>query len=76
MYTAKIGDHKSDLHTDARNMYSSHGTNNQYGGLIEFIVNSTTLESSIKHSGSVNTSSVPELTGDIIAIYRIDDNIN
>jgi hypothetical protein len=71
MYTAKIGDHKSDLHTDAKRMYSSHGVNRQYGGLIEFIVNTSTLEKSIRNSGSVNSSSISQLTGNITAIYMI-----
>ena len=73
MYTVKIGDQKADQHTDSKHMYSPHNwCGKSYAGLIEFIVNTPGLEPSVKNDGTVNSSSVKALSGEIKAIYRID----
>lgn len=69
MFTAKIGDHKANQHTDDKNMYSFHG---KYAGLIEFIVNTEGLEKSVRDTGTISSSSIEDINGKILAIYRIE----
>ena len=69
MYTVRIGDEKSDMHTDEMHMFSRHGN---YAGLIEWIIDDKNLNKSIKRSGTVTQGPVIPLQGEITNIYRID----
>ncbi|MDE7346512.1 MAG: hypothetical protein K2N48_07205 [Muribaculaceae bacterium] len=72
MYTIITGDEKDDRHTDEMNMFSRHGDN---AGMIEFLVDSSTLyhaDNMAARMGSIHYSSIPELSGEILAMYRID----
>lgn len=75
MYTVIAGDEKADIHTDERNMFSRHGANKQYAGVIEWIVDTKTLianDNMAARMGSIHFSSVPELSGEILMIYGIN----
>lgn len=71
MYTAITGGEKSNWHTDNRNMFSIHGSHNQYAGVIEWIVDPRALPEEIKQSGTVTTGPIEELQGTLLYIYRI-----
>lgn len=68
-YTAIVGDEKADCDTDSHKMVHNHG-NGKYS-LIEWIVDPSSLERSVKRGGSVIYSSNDTITGDILYIYRI-----
>lgn len=72
MYTAVVGDEKSDNHTDALNMFTYHG-NGKYAGVIEWIVDTVggKLSKSIRRAGSVTAGDIEELKGKILHIYKI-----
>lgn len=71
MYTAVVGDEKSNSHTDKRNMFTVHGKNRQYAGAIEWIVDSKKICKNIKRAGSITASNNPLFQGDILHIYKI-----
>lgn len=68
-YTAIVGDEKADCDTDKLGMVHDHG-NGKYS-LIEWIVDPSSLEQSVKRGGSIRYSSNDTITGDILYIYRI-----
>jgi hypothetical protein len=72
MYTAITGDEKSDLHTDTYHMFSYHGSNNQYAGMIEWIVDSSKLPKAVRSSGSMYNAPIENISGEILMIYAID----
>lgn len=75
MYTVICGDEKADIHTDGMNMFSWHGSNHEYAGMIEWIVDQKVLyenDNIASRMGSIHYSSNPALAGDIIMMYRID----
>lgn len=75
MYTVICGDEKADIHTDDMNMFSWHGSNHEYAGMIEWIVDQKVLyknDNIASRMGSIHYSSNPALAGDIIMMYRID----
>lgn len=73
-YTAIAGDEKSDLHTDDMHMFTLH-SNGKVAGIIEWLVDTDTLNTSMKRSGNIATSAGPieELKGDILYIYLIEE---
>ncbi len=73
MVTIVVGAEKSDNHTDSKNMFTSHGKNKQYAGVLEWILDmkSGKVDRSIKKSGSVTTGPVEELHGKLLYIYKI-----
>lgn len=73
MYTCTTGDEKANRDTDKHNMFSRHGYLGEYAGLIEWIVDENRIESSVSTNGTVTSSSVPELQGEILYIYMIED---
>lgn len=68
-YTATTGDEKSDNHTDDLHMFSDHG---EYAGLIEWLVDTDTLDTDIKLAGTVTAGPVEAIQGEIKYIYRIE----
>ena len=70
MYTARTGDEKADRDTDSRHMVHPHG-NGKYS-LIEFIVDSKTLEPAAKRMGSVYYSELDDIGGEILYMYHIE----
>lgn len=70
MYTAITGDEKADRDTDSHHMVHPHG-NGKYS-LVEFIVDSKSLEPASKKMGSVYYSEVGNIGGDILYIYKIN----
>lgn len=73
-YTVIAGDEKSDLHTDDMHMFTLH-SNGKVAGVIEWLVDTDTLDTSMKRSGNIATSAGPieELKGDILYIYLIEE---
>lgn len=73
-YTAIAGDEKSDLHTDDLHMFSLHSGGN-IAGIIEWLVDTDTLNISMRRSGNIATPAGPveELKGDILYIYLIEE---
>lgn len=71
MYTAITGDEKADVDTDAMNMFSLHA-DGTCAGIIEWIVDTKTLEHSMKRSGTITKGPVEELQGEVLQIYKID----
>lgn len=71
MYTAITGDEKDNRHTDAMNMYSLHA-DGTCAGIIEWIVDTETLESNMKRSGTITKGPVKVLQGEVIQIYGIE----
>lgn len=71
MYTAITGDEKADQHTDARGMFSMHCGNTK-AGLIEWIVDKSALNSTIKRMGTVTAGGPEAVRGEILHIYRIN----
>lgn len=69
MYTIIIGDEKSNNHTDKLNMFTYHGKGKV--NVLEFIVDTKKLESSVKRMGSVTASSVKEISGKLLFLYKI-----
>ena len=61
-----LGDCKDDKHTDSNNQYTTVGTYN----VVEFIVDTDTLNKDVKYHGSANW--YEPLKGNIINIERID----
>lgn len=61
-----LGDCKDDVHTDNNNQYTIVGTHN----IVEFIVDTDTLNKDVKYHGSANW--YEPLRGNIICIERID----
>lgn len=70
-YTAITGDEKSDAHTDEYHMFSSH-KDGTCGGIIEWLVDTSTLDSMAKRMGTLTHGPVESIHGDILYIYRID----
>jgi len=72
-YTAIAGDEKSDLHTDDMHMFTMHGDGT--AGIIEWLVDTDTLNTSMRRSGNIATSKGPveELKGEILYIYLINE---
>jgi hypothetical protein len=73
MYTCVTGDEKDDRDTDSHNMFSTHGNNNEYAGIIEWIVDTKSLNRSIKRAGTVTAGPITELQGEIKYIYMIEE---
>lgn len=71
MYTAITGDEKADEHTDEMNMFSLHA-DGTCAGIIEWIVDTKTLEHSMKRSGTITKGPVEDLQGEVLQIYKID----
>lgn len=71
MYTAITGDEKADVDTDEMNMFSLHA-DGTCAGIIEWIVDTKTLEHSMKRSGTITKGPVEELQGEVLQIYKID----
>lgn len=71
MYTAITGDEKADAHTDEMNMFSLHA-DGTCAGIIEWIVDTKTLEHSMKRSGTITKGPVEDLQGEVLQIYKID----
>lgn len=71
MFTIITGDEKADRDTDSRNMFSVHA-DGKCGGIVEWIVNVDTLDSTMKKAGTITAGPVKELEGTITHIYRIN----
>lgn len=71
MYTVITGDEKSDSHTDQYHMFTTH-KDGSCAGMIEWIVDVDTLESTMKTSGTITSGPVTPLQGEIIQIYGIN----
>lgn len=71
MFTVITGDEKSDIHTDEENMFSLH-KNGTCAGMIEWIVDTDSLESTMKRSGTITAGPVTPMQGEIIHIYGIN----
>ena len=73
MYTAITGDEKDDAHTDDHQMFSRHGRNLEYAGVIEWIIdrNSENLPDSVWNTGTVTNGPIHKFHGEILSIYRI-----
>lgn len=71
MYTAIAGDEKSDAHTDARHMFSTH-QDGSCAGIIEWIVDQENLESTMKRAGTITAGPIEPLKGEILHIYGIN----
>ena len=69
MYTVIIGDEKNNNHTDKLNMFTYHGKGKV--NVLEFIVDTKKLEASVKRIGSVTASSVKEISGKLLFLYKI-----
>lgn len=69
MYTAITGDEKADKHTDSHHMVHDH-CDGTYS-LIEFIVDTPSLEELVLLTGTLRNSSVEAFQGDILHIYKI-----
>lgn len=70
-YTAITGDEKSDLHTDPHGMFVLHGEDNQWAGMIEFLVDADQIDSDIKAAGTVTVGDNSIFKGEIISISEI-----
>lgn len=70
-YTATTGDEKADAHTDPMNMYSSHA-DGSCAGIIEWIVDTSTLETTMKRMGTITKGPIEAIQGEIVYIYRIE----
>lgn len=71
MYTARVGDEKANRHTDPLNMFTVHGKDRKYAGVIEWIIDSKRICSDVKKMGSISASNIPALQGNILHIYKI-----
>ena len=71
MYTAITGDEKADEHTDAKGMFSRH-CNGTKAGLIEWIVDKSALNPTIKKMGTVTYGGPEAARGEILYIYKIN----
>lgn len=69
-FTVITGDEKSDLHTDSKNMFTTHGGK---AGIIEWIVDDSKIEEAVKKGGTVTKGSLEFLKGEIINIYKIEE---
>jgi len=74
MFTIIVGDEKANQHTDPRNMFSRHGNQGQYAGVLEWIVDlrSGRLPSEIMHHGTITRGPIEEFQGILLHIYRIN----
>lgn len=72
MYTVITADEKSDLHTNSTHMYTTHGENDQYAGVLEYLVDTDLLPDMVSRMGSVHYAPFAPLNGRIQMIYRID----
>ena len=70
-YTAITGDEKSDAHTDDHHMFVLHGDDNQWAGVIEFLVQTDKLNSTIRRAGTVTVGPDVALQGEILSISLI-----
>lgn len=70
-YTCITGDEKADEHTDSHNMYTTVGN---YCGFIEYLVDYSSLNRSIKVAGTVTAGPIDVIKGEIQYIYRIESN--
>lgn len=71
MFTVRTGDEKDDRDTDQYNMFTTHDGK---AGLIEWIVDSSKLDSQVKLTGNaVSCEDFEELHGEILYIYEIQD---
>ena len=73
MYTAITGDEKADKHTDKHHMVHDH-CDGTYS-LIEFIVDTPSLEELVRLTGTLRNSSIEAFQGDILHIYKIKEEI-
>ncbi|MCM1215423.1 MAG: hypothetical protein NC548_13000 [Lachnospiraceae bacterium] len=73
-YTAIAGDEKADEHTDDMHMFTLH-CNGEVAGIVEWLVDTDTLNSSMRRSGNIATQKGPveELKGEILYIYLIEE---
>lgn len=74
MFTIITGDEKADKDTDTMNMFTlhKHGT---VAAIIEWIVDVYHLNSKIKSSGTVTEGPIDVLNGDILYVYRIEEDL-
>lgn len=72
MYTCIVGDEKGNADTYTGNYMF--GWHNGYAGMIEWIVDETTLDQSMKLAGTVTAGPIEPLKGEILYIYYIEDN--
>lgn len=71
MFTIITGDEKADKDTDDRNMFSLHA-DGTCAGIIEWIVDTSCLETTMKKAGTITAGPVEPLQGTITHIYRIN----
>ena len=70
-YTVITGDEKDDSQTDSHNMY--HDCYGNKVSVLEFVVDTRSLEHDVKRDGTVHSSTKHEMfNGDIIGIYKIN----
>lgn len=67
-YTAVVGDIKADCHTDSKNQYRWAGNNSK--NVVEFIVDTNSLDYTVKTSGNIGT--YDNYSGQIISIQKIN----
>lgn len=72
MYTCIVGDEKGNADTYTGNYMF--GWHNGYAGMIEWIVDETTLDQSMKLAGTVTAGPIEPIKGEILYIYYIEDN--
>lgn len=70
-YTVTTGDEKADAHTGDLHMYTLHGNENQYAGILEWIVDIHKLPNMAARMGSIHYVPFAPLNGTIQMIYRI-----
>jgi hypothetical protein len=66
-FKAIIGDIKADIHTDSQNIQ-----HNVDGSVVEFLVNQSKLEKTIKAMGDCSYSKVNDFKGDVVGIMVLD----
>lgn len=68
-FTVITGDEKADQDTDSMNMFTTHKGS---AAILEWVVDEDKLESEVKQSGTVTSSSMEALHGTITSIYKIN----
>ena len=73
MYTAITGDEKADKDTDQYNMFGWHGDENQYAGMIEWIIDEKSmLNERTRIAGTMSVNGPKVASGEILYIYKIN----
>lgn len=71
MFTIITGDEKADRDTDDRNMFSVH-KDGSCACIVEWIVDTSCLETTMRRAGTITAGPVEALKGEITHIYRIE----